>query len=487
MSCYISNSVAWHAIAYSPTSPPAGLAYNPLRYLNPRAKNGDHADLKTRDAGGRAQLNLFRQPTDNYFFEPFVGTLDAVPLETYGPSNEKVRIGGGLLNPVADTQVLYDLPRDDTGLYSLGQLQHVQFSQMANEVGYAVGNSQASPLIPRDSIFVQGLGVLSAQNTSNHTNSTDGQWGTVDFSTTDLSYILNDALWDQYFFATTADDTQVSAALNGTGSLPNPRLRPLPNATVADLQNPETAAAHLLVDGAFNINSTSVEAWMAFLAGNHNRDLGGTPLESPFFRLFANEATDRDSPWTGFSEIEVEATNPADPSLLRLLAEAIVEQVKLRGPFTSLADFVNRRPEDTPLGLSGTLQSAIDAVGVNDDLVEQAEPVSISAGEFPFEEPDHFNGETADGIPGWLSQADVLASIGPFITARSDTFTILAYGKTENSFSGGETTARLKITVQRIPSYVDPMTPPEEIPPPNSINALFGRAYVVIDSQWLDD
>jgi len=476
------NSVAWHALAYGPVNPPPGMAFNPYRYFNPRAKIGEPADLKSRDAGGRAQHTVFTNPTDNYFYEPFVGTLDAVPLETYGPLNDRVRIGGGPLNPVADTQVLYDLPRDETGLYSLGQLQHVQFSQLANEAGYAFGNSHAPPLIPRDEIFVRGLGPLSMQNGS---MGGSGQPSMIDYSTIDLSYILNDALWDRTFFATTADETRVNAALAGTGTLPNPRLRPLPGATLAELQDPNEAAAHLLVDGAFNINSTSVEAWMAFLAGNNLRELDGTPLESPFFRLFGNGIAERGDPWTGFSEIELAATDPADPPPIRLLAEAIVEQVKRRGPFTSLADFVNRRLENSDLGLSGTLQSAIDASGINDGLVADAEPININNSDFPFEAPAHFQGETADGIPGWLSQADILTAIGPFITTRNDTFTILAQGES-TSFSGDTATARLEMTVQRLPGYVSGLTDATDLPTPNSLDDRFGRNYVVVSARWVE-
>ena len=106
-----------------------------------------------------------------------------------------------------------------------------------------------------------------------------------------------------------------------------------------------TAAANLLIQGAFNVNSTSVDAWKALLAGNHNRFTGsGTPLESPFFRFFSNDLSKQGDPWAGFSEVGT--TAGADPTVdtqLQLLAEAIVEQVKLRGPFRSLAEFVNRR------------------------------------------------------------------------------------------------------------------------------------------------
>ena len=360
VSATATNSVAWTAVAYSPLSPPPGMAYNPYKYFNPRAKTMERADLLTRAAGGRAEDEANLKPTPSYFYEPIVGLINdpnGPPLETYGSQNEKVRIGGGLRNPVADTMILYDVPSDATGLYSLGQLQHFQVSDYFDEAGYAIGNSLQSPHIEPDEIFEAGAGVVSWLDPNEKIE------GLVDYTTIDLSYVLNDALWDSNFFSTTAQLTQ--GDLDTGEPLPNPRLQPLAGATLADLQqradpDPDvnTAAANLLIQGAFNVNSTSVDAWKALLAGNHNRFTGsGTPLESPFFRFFSNDLSKQGDPWTGFSEVGT--TAGADPNVdtqLQLLAEAIVEQVKLRGPFRSLAEFVNRRLEDSALGTSGALQ-----------------------------------------------------------------------------------------------------------------------------------
>jgi len=482
VSAAAANSVAWTAVAYSPLAPPPGMEYNPYKYFNPRAKTMERADLLTRAAGGsRSESAANLEPTPSYFYEPIVGLIDdpnSVVLDTYGSQNEKVRIGGGLRNPVADTMVLYDVPSDAIGLYSLGQLQHFQVSDYFDEAGYAIGNSLQSPHIKPDEIFEAGAGVVSWLEPS------DKIEGLVDYTTIDLSYVLNDDLWDRYFFSTTAQLTQ--GELEAGTPLPNPRLQPLAGASLADLQDADTAAANLLVQGAFNVNSTSVDAWKALLAGNHNRFSGsGTPLESPFFRFFSNDLSKQDDPWTGFSEVGTTVADPPVDTELQLLAEAIVEQVKLRGPFRSLAEFVNRRLEDSALGASGALQSAIDQSGINDEIDQDA--VEIDVDEVPFAHPDHLTGKTADGIAGSLSQADVLTAIGPYLTTRSDTFTITSYGEHSNPVSGDTVRALLEMTVQRMPEYVDSTNLATVHPNSSTLkNQAFGRRFVVVGTRWLD-
>jgi hypothetical protein len=477
------NSVSWSAVAYSPLDPPPGMEYNPYKYFNPRAKIMERADLLTRAAGSRSELEANLEPSPSYFYEPFVGEIDdpgAIVLDTYGAQNEKVRIGGGLRNPVADTMVLYDVPSDATGLYSLGQLQHLQVSDYFDEAGYAIGNSLLSPHMDSTAVFQAGAGVVSWLNSDENIE------GLVDYSTIDLSYVLNDALWDRYFFSTTAQLTQTE--LDARTPLPNPRLQPLEGATLADLQDADTAAANLLIKGAFNVNSTSVDAWKALLAGNHNRfhGVGGaTPLESPFFRFFSNDLSKQDDPWAGFSQVGTTAADSAVDTQLQLLAEAIVEQVKLRGPFRSLAEFVNRRLEDSALGTSGALQSAIDQSGINDEIDQDAVEIDVDA--IPFAHPEHLTGKTADGIAGSLSQADILTAIGPFLTTRSDTFTITSYGEHSNPVSGDTVRAMLEMTVQRMPDYVD-STDLASVHPDDSttVNQAFGRRFVAVGTRWLD-
>jgi hypothetical protein len=147
----------------------------------------------------------------------------------------------------------------------------------------------------------------------------------------------------------------------------------------------QTMAADLLVDGAFNINSTSVDAWVAHLAALKEVSIPGTDIpsgETPFPRFFNKIPQNKN--WNKICTL--------DDQQIKKLALCIVKQVKLRGPFLSYADFVNRRivqpepvrangGEEVPLnhpsykwssetrqsvtGLRGAIQSAIADAGIN--------------------------------------------------------------------------------------------------------------------------
>lgn len=492
------NTVAWHALAYDSFGPPNDQVYNPYKYFNPRAKIMERSALKTRRDNTRGAHAAVADPTENYFYEAEISSVDPsasgfVVLDTYdsgdGSGESKVRIGGGLRSPIADTMVFYDVPSDATGLYSLGQLQHFQLSDYFDEAGYAIGNSLRSPHLAADQLFHAGLGVISWLDPANAVE------GTVDYSTIDLSYVFNDALWDRYFFSTTAQLTQTE--LDAGTPLPNPRMQPIGAATLADLQDPDKAAANLMVRGAFNVNSTSVEAWKALLAGNHKRYEGddGSPLESPFFRFFSQDLSQDNELSSGYSSVALaDASDPAATSPLDALAEAIVEQVKLRGPFASLAEFVNRKrildPSDDPsLNASGALQAAIDKSGLNAAIaVAQSVPTEPEITGFADFMPSYpLEGSSLEGLPGMLSQADVLTAIGPFLTARSDTFTITSYG--EHSKNGNTVSALLEMTVQRMPDYVDSNNAASVHPDDPAmlvVNKTFGRRFIIVSTRWLD-
>ena len=146
----------------------------------------------------------------------------------------------------------------------------------------------------------------------------------------------------------------------------------------------QTMAADLLVDGSFNINSTSVDAWVAHLAALKKVSIPGTDIssETPFPRFFNKIPQNKN--WNKICTL--------DDQQIKKLALCIVKQVKVRGPFLSYADFVNRRivqPEpvleegnkEVPLrhpfdkwssetrqsvtGLRGAIQSAIADAGIN--------------------------------------------------------------------------------------------------------------------------
>jgi hypothetical protein len=201
--------------------------------------------------------------------------------------------------------------------------------------------------------------------------------------------------------------------------------------------------------------------------------------------------TDTDD-WRGFRLL--------DNDKVTALAEAIVAQVKERGPFVSLADFVNRRLSsedandanlDSP-GLSGPLQAAIDATAtINANFSDQVYLGDISdqkdvVDSYNVPYPDQAVGATAAAATGYLLQSDLLMSLGPVLSARSDTFTIRAYGDHEDSVTGQKSIALCEAIVQRLPEYIDDSDEAELTPALASVNKDFGRRFVIRSIRWLD-
>ena len=212
-------------------------------------------------------------------------------------------------------------------------------------------------------------------------------------------------------------------------------------------------AQHLMVDGAFNVNSTSVEVWKAQLAALRGSDFqlsdGDTITTddvTPIPRL-TDPVGEANNPWQGYRSLSDEEITE--------LAENVVQEVRQRGPFLSLGEFVNRRISNDELGLKGALQAAIDNSNLNSSALEEGGDLSNNSlyerGEQENIEPSN----TAVGIPGYLTQADVLKSLAPVITVRSDTFIVRAMGTSKNRAGETEATAVIEAVVQRVPEFVD--------------------------------
>jgi hypothetical protein len=239
-------------------------------------------------------------------------------------------------------------------------------------------------------------------------------------------------------------------------------------------------AGHLLVDGAFNINSTSVDAWSAFLGGLRDKpfDISGggsaSGSSTPFPRFRNPVGTENDN-WHGFRSLS--------DSQIKVLAAKIVEEVRLRGPFLSLAEFVNRRIEDSPLGLKGAIQSAIDASGLNSGATIQ----SFDTENYPADGRGNIvPADTGVGIPGYLTQADVLQSIAPVITPRSDTFVIRGYGEARDPSGKIVATAWCEAVVQRNPEFVEKSDAASAaLADLSAVNQVFGRSFTINSFRYL--
>ena len=307
---------------------------------------------------------------------------------------------------------------------SLGQYAHANFGLRDQQPLYGVGNSFASLQVPANKAY---------------------ELTSPDWTEFDQPFLLNDALWDGFFlssagpemtrntvpYAPTPPNPDAVASVNpfaetrtldqvlddfstGQRSLLNPRMRidiSNPNARHA-LRSHRTAAAVLLNDGAFNVNSVSVDAWTAFL-GSANRIAYANLTAAQPNTTAGNRANVRlpralqagsSSPatgamndsgrtnWHGFANL--------NETQIKALATAIVAENKVRfqmltrterdqvtppagrvfsgqtvasTPYLSLAEFVNRfLCPDAWASRCGALQSAIfradatNAAGLSD-------------------------------------------------------------------------------------------------------------------------
>jgi hypothetical protein len=104
--------------------------------------------------------------------------------------------------------------------------------------------------------------------------------------------------------------------------------------------------------------------------------------------------------------------------------------------------------------------------------------------------------QVTTGIPGDITQADLLRPLAPRLAARSDTFRIRGYGEARSK-DGTQVLARAtcEAVLQRLPEYLDPVTdaannePWDEASPSgttlNAINQKFGRRFKLTHFRWL--
>jgi hypothetical protein len=256
-----------------------------------------------------------------------------------------------------------------------------------------------------------------------------------------------------------------------------------------DLHRP---ARHLLLDGAFNVNSTSVAAWEALLRSTQG--LGVSPEGIRFSRILNPRGGEWKSSSSGNDQDAWDGSRVLSEDEVHKFAVAIVEQVKQRGPFLSLADFVNRRLRNDDSGRSGTLQAAIDVAGLNQSF-RSSHPLNNQSSLPNYRHPDNIADPTrleqtlkpdsmAWGIPGYLTQADVLQVIGSTLSARSDTFRIRAYGDATDASGKVLARAFCEAIVQRLPDPLD--SDPSGLNPAKQNNRIdFGRKFQIVSFRWM--
>jgi hypothetical protein len=438
---------------------------------------------------------------------------------------------------------LFDFRPSTQPWLSIGQLQHANLSLYNPYPAYVVGNSLGDfHFIKNDP--VKGYDKVHMANTM--TIGIDNSPTDQITSYYDLSWLVNRALWDRYFVSTVPNvgtgttypgspDLLVTPSTSVPDLLPNPRHVKYGTAAAVDLHDVNKAAANLLLKGGFNINSTSEQAWRAVLGGinqlsydpvSANASGGPLPAALPrFAKPTAAPGVDGTKAWAwqGYRFLT--------DAQIDQLAKNIVAEIRNRGPFVSLADFVNRRLVDNAATtgsngneqLKGVLQAAIDETYTGTAATNRGEDTAFGAsGTNPFYsatlpnnpplpspsfsnasyDADLMKGYVGASVaadksrpyaapaafaPQFLTQADVLSAIGAGLTARSDTFTIRTYGEAVNPVTQGiQGRAWCEAVVQRLPEYVDSITDANAHSAPTaSINKMLGRRYKIISFRWL--
>ena len=306
---------------------------------------------------------------------------------------------------------------------------------------------------------------------------------------------LENLLWDRFFFSAIPQSLATA-----TEPLPDGRLRVIRrDETVPALSSlrytggtsdpMETAAAFLIVEGAFNVNSTSTEAWKAILSS-----FKGVAVANRTDPTGATEPADTDHPYSRFSYPETHAldTSAADDvaeyeawagyrrltdSQVNTLADRMSTFVRNNGPFFSLGTFAVNP------GFSAALNSA--GVNINTGPLNPTNSTPL---------PPSASQPIAADIPGRLTRSDILSVFGPILTVRSDTFRIRAYGESVNPVllnadgtvpqKAIEARAWCEAVVQRVPDYVD-ASEDAWTPPTKPDNIAFGRRFKIVQFRWL--
>lgn len=409
---------------------------------------------------------------------------------------------------------LSDLLISGMDTYNAKSVAFTGQSYLYPQVERAIGNSMASPFLATSQSIGTDTGVHFGLGTA------------LTVPVVDHSYLANLALFDSWFFSSVSDSALLPATASfksgnspkqmlqnffedGDQRLANPRF--VPSMAWADAEkllvsgsdlHPEAAArisACLLNDGAFNINSTHVDAWKSLLASNR----GGSKL------VAGNSRNDKELTPTGGSGLAAAGAAPSTSSLtepnqwsgyralsddeITSLAKEIVTQVKARGPFISVADFLNRNPSsgDSKQRNMGAVQAAIELAGVNDKSSSGSRSTSPSDfdGMPGADAASGVTGSTsrAVGIPGYLMQSDLLTPVASQLQARGDTFRIRAHGSTTGADGKVIAEAWCEAVVQRTPSWVDSADAAQVAETDLTVpsNKIFGRRFETVSFRWL--
>ena len=538
------------------SSTPGGVAF--FRHGNMRAPYFRRTSLEANSTGtGLVGMTLANDKIDSYRTNHSVECIPRLIGFATG-------IIGSEDEGTLRRMTIFDVLESSDRLLSLGQLQNAPLSRYGFQPAYPFGNSMADMRIARTASYAGTTSdVGNSVGRPNAPGITDPLY--------DLSWHLNRALWDRFFVSGVPSGWNQNK-INQGQSLPNARMTYYSGSTApvalsnikydqADATNAayDRAAANLLVAGSFNINSTSEQAWRAVLGG----PLGVSETNAGDYAYTTTDGSEDDrveevipyprfarslsrvTPSNGYPALPVTltsnslltsdtlrstmyagnrglwladhrstTTNTSVSAVVNELARRIVAEIRARGPFLSLGDFINRPilGSKQTAGLKGALQSAIDTMSsaqANPYETWKAKmgpnPLGIASwAALPTGwDPEHFLGGPVSTYsngtqyspncdlkmafaPQYLTQADLLSTLGPQLSARSDTFTVRTYGEVLNPVTQAqEGRAWCEAVVQRVPDYVDSTQNPDPTAKPTGSNATWGRKFKIISFRWL--
>ncbi|WP_309386339.1 pilus assembly PilX family protein [Cerasicoccus frondis] len=509
------------------------------------------------EADGLGKPGLFTDPANAYFYSeiadedslamaPFRITFDGAVASgdylQYDPNTNRAFFRSG--PDLVYSNVAKELPV--APMLSIGQLEHAPLGRDYEHLIYQYTNFFSEDTPPSElaasdpqrrsmgPVYNRAVGNGFLHPMLEPDEVWDGAYNV------DRSYFLNSTLFDSYYFSGLADNGGAFALnqkdssqllddfLDGEDSQINPAYELLvpedqSRESVAEIieETPGEAylrlAAFLGVKGAFNINSTSVDAWAAMLSSSRGKavmyndlnvgnfaeetDAERTPVISKTFPAGAsaesqsgNYQSANAALWSGFRSLS--------DAQIQGLAKEIVAQVKARGPFLSLGQFFNREISNRDAyNTKGAVQAAIDEAGLNtsadegalnDALQTRFDSNTVTSEDIAaitrLASPDTLLGDRNEGLPGYITQAELLKPIIPVLSARSETFIIRSYGDVRD-VDGTVTEAWCEAVVQRQTNYVgstDATGPKRwETPTTGSTAERFGREFKIISFRWL--
>lgn len=482
------------------------VAGKPFLYHNP-ARPVVKVNLNSEKMGSQShEMN----------FQPFASTSEA---DTYFPIDAR----GGNRTP--------HLTGNSTtrGIKS-GSYLEIQTGPMQTIADFRRSNAFSSGYMPH---FAQPVANSSVSPLMKTTGVVEANRAIANYQMLDHSVLANHAFYDRFYFSTLADDDAVKVDtvfdefMNSKRRLISQMYEPyLPaGRTVSSIKASlysggkpsittyKKTAQYQMVRGSFNVNSTSVRAWKAQLASLDVATIntlwarnGALEAVTPTTDLFpipgmtlpnaagttkpanATKIDDaKTNEWDGYRELK-----EAD---IQTLAEKIVDEVKLRGPFLSLSEFVNRRiGANSELTRVGALQAAINKSKINDAIFKTQVPITAADVANPdlyaYSTIESVEGNPAEGAPSWINQGELMRIIEPTATVRADTFVIRTCGVTCDAQGKETARAYAEAVVQRVPEYVDTTDAPDvnvydTTTTASAANKTFGRQLKVVSFRWL--